>query len=83
MERRSHTTKVVKTCNLGYSTQQDNNLEDEIKNFSEKQLKLKEYNNIKYIIKEHWKILFLKLHQNKILRSIPDKGRERLICWQV
>ena len=53
MERRSHTTKVAKTCNLGYSTQQDNNLEEEIKNFSEKQLKLKEYNNIKSIIKEH------------------------------
>ena len=83
MERKSHTTRVVKTCNLGYSTQQDNNLEEEIKNFSKKQLKLKEYSNIKSIIKEHWKILFLKLLQNKILRSIPYKGRERLICWQV
>ena len=53
MERKSHTTRVVKTCNLGYSTQQDNNLEEEIKNFSKKQLKLKEYSNIKSIIKEH------------------------------
>ena len=51
-ETNNNNKKKHKNLKLGYSTQQDYHLEEEINNFSDKQ-KLKEFSNNKTILKEN------------------------------